>query len=386
MSPAKARALAAAVCAVALVTLSQPLVAQAAAGTCPACAEAQAVVAELGLREAPAPVRERADWAPPRRIVTTGGEQMGALLRQLAPAAEVVVIANEDAAIAALRGADVFVGWCSPEIVGAAATVRWIQLTSAGAEECAELETLRTRGTLVTNAQRVRGPEIAEHVMAMMLSYARRLDLYGTVQRMGRWDRALQGLDAEARRPTWTVEDKTLLVVGLGGIGTEVARRAHGLGMRVIATRNSGREGPDFVEYVGLADELPTLAGRADVVVSAVPLTDDTKGMFDAAFFAAMKPTALFINVGRGGTVVTDALTRALATGVIAGAGLDVTEPEPLPDGHPLWAMPNVIITPHVAAASDDLGRRLRLVVAENVRRYVAGERMLSVVDLDRGY
>jgi len=174
--------------------------------------------------------------------------------------------------------------------------------------------------------------------------------------------------------------------VGLGGIGTEVARRAHALGMRVVATRRSSRSGPDFVDYVGLSDELGDLVAEADVVVTALPLTPETTRMFDAEFFAAMKPTAYFINVGRGKSVVTDDLMAALESGELAGAGLDVTDPEPLPTDHPLWRLPNVIITPHVAASSVQAVERLQAVVRENLRRYVAGEPMLSVVDVGRGY
>jgi phosphoglycerate dehydrogenase-like enzyme len=175
-------------------------------------------------------------------------------------------------------------------------------------------------------------------------------------------------------------------VIGLGGIGTEVARRAHALGMRVRATRNSGRDGPEFVEYVGLANEAVTLAGWADVVVNSTPLTADTRGMFNTAFFAAMKPTAYFINVGRGESVITSDLVSALQARRIAGAALDVTDPEPLPLDHPLWAMPNVIITPHVAVASDLLLPRVFTLAAENLARYVRGDRLVSVVDVRRGY
>jgi phosphoglycerate dehydrogenase-like enzyme len=156
--------------------------------------------------------------------------------------------------------------------------------------------------------------------------------------------------------------------------------------MRVIATRGSRREGPDFVSYVGLADELLDLVPQADVVVNAAPLTPATTGLFGARFFAAMKPGAYFINVGRGRSVVTADLLAALEAGQIAGAGLDVTDPEPLPDGHPLWSRPEVIITPHVAAGSDLRVERLWIVLRENLRRYAAGEPMLSVVDTARGY
>jgi phosphoglycerate dehydrogenase-like enzyme len=182
------------------------------------------------------------------------------------------------------------------------------------------------------------------------------------------------------------LEGRTVLVVGLGGIGTQVAKRAHGLGMRVIATRGSRREGPDYVDYVGLADEVNELAGQADVVINTAPLTAGTRGMFNAAFFAAMKPSAYFISVGRGASTVTDDLVAALESGSIRGAGLDVTDPEPLPPGHPLWSMPRVIITPHTGGRSDKGRDRLFLLVQENLRRYVNGEPMLSVVDIERGY
>ena len=124
----------------------------------------------------------------------------------------------------------------------------------------------------------------------------------------------------------------TLLVAGLGGIGTEVARLAHALGMRVVATRNSGRDGPEFVSYVGLSNELDKLLPEADVVVNTLPLTDDTRALFNKPRFGAMKRTAYYINVGRGETTVTGDLLDALKTGVIAGASVDVTDPEPLPN------------------------------------------------------
>jgi phosphoglycerate dehydrogenase-like enzyme len=182
------------------------------------------------------------------------------------------------------------------------------------------------------------------------------------------------------------VGGRTMLVVGLGGIGTEVARRAHALGMRVIATRNSSREGPDFVARVGLPGDLAAFAAEADVVVNATPLTPETEDLFDEEFFAAMKPGGYFVSVGRGASTDTDALVDALRSGHLAGAGLDVTDPEPLPAGHPLWSMPNVIITPHVASNSDVQDEREWILAVENLRRYVAGEPLLNVVDLRRGY
>jgi phosphoglycerate dehydrogenase-like enzyme len=156
--------------------------------------------------------------------------------------------------------------------------------------------------------------------------------------------------------------------------------------MTVIATRNSSRDKPEFVSYVGLSDELPTLIPKADVVVAALPLVPATTNLFDAKMFARMKKTAFFINVGRGGSVVTDDLVAALNSGAIAGAGLDVTEPEPLPREHALWKAKNIIITPHMSARSD-LGQGVReTIYREQVRRFVAGDKLLSVVDPKKGY
>jgi phosphoglycerate dehydrogenase-like enzyme len=156
--------------------------------------------------------------------------------------------------------------------------------------------------------------------------------------------------------------------------------------MNVIATRNSGTDGPAFVSEVGLSGDLHRFAGRADVIVNALPLNERTRGLFDKAFFDAAKRGALFINVGRGGTVVTADLVAALEDGRIGGAGLDVTDPEPLPPDHPLWHAPNVLITPHVAAEIDTGDEPRWLIVRENLRRYAAGGRLLSEVDVKRGY
>jgi phosphoglycerate dehydrogenase-like enzyme len=177
-----------------------------------------------------------------------------------------------------------------------------------------------------------------------------------------------------------------VLIVGLGGIGTQVAWRAHGLGMRVIATRNSSRQGPDYVDYVGLADELLTLAAEADVVVNTLPLTSKTTGIFDQGFFDKVKSGAIFISVGRGKSTVTADLVAALESGKLYGAGLDVTDPEPLPKDSPLWQMENVIITPHVSAAGPGSLQRVAAITVENLRRYLAGEPLLNIVDMRAGY
>jgi phosphoglycerate dehydrogenase-like enzyme len=237
------------------------------------------------------------------------------------------------------------------------------------------------RGIVLTNMQKIAGPVMSEHVLALILGLTRGLATYIPAQKRGEWaDEAVP----ESRM--WSLEGKTLLVAGLGGIGSEVARRAQALGMNVIATRNTPREKPPYVSEQGLSTDLPAFVSRADVIVNALPLTPETKGVFGKKIFDGAKRGALFVNVGRGGTVVTADLIAALQDGRIGGAGLDVTDPEPLPADHPLWKVPNVIITPHVAAATD-LGEEPRWLIArENLRRYASGGKLLSEVDVKRGY
>jgi len=344
--------------------------------------ELDALIAELGLELGTIPARDMEHWQRPERIVVRADTPARiAWLEEAIDGVEFLPARSPEEALPHMGDADALVGFCEPELVAAAPKLRWVQLASAGAERCVAIPAVSDGGILVTNMQRVLSPQIGEHVIALMFALSRGLDLFLAQQQDGKWDPT--ALTAE--RP-WELAGKTLLVVGLGGIGTQVAKRAKGLGMRVVATRNSERTGPDFVDYVGLADELDELAAEADVVVNATPLTPATAGLFDADFFAAMKPEALFINVGRGESVVTDDLLAALQAGTIAGAGLDVVDPEPLPADHPLWRAPNVIITPHVASASDVRWDRYWLIIRENIRRYVAGEPMYAVVDVERGY
>jgi phosphoglycerate dehydrogenase-like enzyme len=179
--------------------------------------------------------------------------------------------------------------------------------------------------------------------------------------------------------------EKTLLVIGLGGIGSEIARRAAAFGMRVVATDPKVWERPPFVDELHKPEAFASLLPRADVVASAVPLTKATRKMIAAKEFAMMKPGVILINVSRGGVVDTDALVAALDNKQVAAAGLDVTDPEPLPKGHPLWSR-NVIITPHSAGQSPGGERRRQQIFCENLRRFAAGETLLNIVDKTVGY
>lgn len=344
--------------------------------------QAMAVIHDLGLKQSPVASRDQPGWQPLRHVVVASRD--AAVVQRLqatVPGAEVVAMARSGPARAAqLAQAQVVIGACDADTVAAAKSLHWIQTWWVGVERCVAVPGLVERGIVMANTQRTSSIPIAEHAVAMMLALSRRLPQYARSQQAGQWH-----YDADAPEPR-ELTGGTVLVVGLGGIGTEIARRAHGIGMHVVATRNSSREGPDFVDKVGLSDEMLALAADADVVINAAPLTPATTGLFDKRFFDTLKPGATFINIARGKSVVTDDLVAALRSGHLAGAGLDVTDPEPLPDGHPLWAMDNVIITPHMASDSDAQSARYLLLVAENLRRYAAGDPLLNVVDIERGY
>ncbi len=350
-----------------------------------ACAAfAQTNIAELiqqtGIDAADVAMRELPGWRKPEKIVTrdigiTAGE-----FQELMPGVEVIIARSDSQLLANAKDADAIVGSCSERVVAAAGKAIWVQIFSAGAERCLAVDKVANGSVVLTNMQKMSSPAIAEHLIAMTLSLARRIPLFAKTMHSGEWRR----MD-EITNSMQSIAGKTMLVVGLGGIGTEVARRAAALDMRVIGTRRSSREGPEFVDYVGLSDELLELAAEADFIANTLPLTAETTGLLDEKFFNAAKRGAILLNVGRGRTVVTDDLVAALESGQIGGAGLDVTDPEPLPADHPLWQMDNVLITPHVAGRGGDRVRH-GILLKENLRRFAAGEALLNVVDPELGY
>ena len=343
----------------------------------------ESMVEDLGIRESATPSRELEGWSKPKKVLIRlfDPAQLPSM-QAVAPGVELVPVTTPDEAVAAAADAQAVSGFCTQDILAAGPQLHWVQVFSAGVERCVANPGMHDGDKLLTNGQRIGSPALAEHSIAMMMALMRGLDVYHINQLQGLWQRNADLGSGEFME----LEGRTVLVVGLGGIGTQTAKRAHALGMRVIATRGSRREGPEYIEYVGLGDELLELVPQADVVINTAPLTEQTRGMFNAEVFAAMKPTAYFVSVGRGASTVTDDLIAALNNGEIAGAGLDVTDPEPLPEGHPLWTTPRVIISPHTAGRSDKSRARLFLLVQENLRRYISGEPLLSVVDIDRGY
>ena len=351
---------------------------------------AQSLIEELSLTESTKPIAEHAGWNPKRVVVmlipalVSTSDNFETELQKAAGDVELIFDRSGSFVPAPelLIGTDGVIGFCTPPMLkNADARLLWVHNYSVGMEYCTGTSDKQLEDIVFTNNKRLSGPAIAEHTMAMLMSLTHNLPAYQRAQDEGKWQRKLS-----AGVTFGELKGKTLLVVGLGGIGTEIAWRAHGLGMRVIATRRSSQEGPDYVEYVGLADELHSMAATADVIANALPLTPETTGVFDKAFFDAVKPGAIFLSVGRGKNTVTGDLISALESGKLFGAGLDVTDPEPLPKSSPLWRLPNVIITPHVSATGADANQRQTVIAVENLRRYVAGERMLNVVDMSRGY
>lgn len=338
------------------------------------------LIDEAGLVEADVASRDRPGWREPETIVVRGMPDVVADFQAAMPHKRFISANSLADAMQHAEDADAAIGFCAQSLVAAAEKLQWIQIFSSGAERCLETEEVADGSILLTNMQKMSSPTIGEHAIAMMLSLTRGLTQYGKAMPRGEWDRELATASGMVG-----ATGRTMLVVGLGGIGTEVARRAAALDMKVLATRNSSRTGPDYVDYVGLSGELLELAGKADVIVNALPLTPATKDLFDAEFFASTKMGVVFVNVARGGSVVTEDLVAALESGQVAAAGLDVTEPEPLPSDHPLWQMKNVIITPHVAGFGGGRDRH-EVLVRENLRRYIVGDALLNVVDPDRGY
>ncbi|MEV0078912.1 D-2-hydroxyacid dehydrogenase [Nocardia neocaledoniensis] len=298
----------------------------------------------------------------------------------MAPVADRAVVRYTEAAglADALRGAEVlFVyDFQSPAVPGAwhaADRLRWLHMGGVGVDPVMFPE-LRASEVVVTNTRNVFDGPIAEYVLGQIIAFAKDLPESMRLQRRHEW----------RHRESERVAGATALIVGTGSIGRATARLLRAAGMRVRAVGRRAREDdPDFgTVSADLYAELPT----ADYVVAIAPLTERTRKMFDATAFAAMKPHARFVNVGRGELVVTDDLVAALRHGTIAAAALDVVDPEPLPAGHPLWDLPNVVLTPH--NSGDFHGWRAEIVRAftDNFGRWADGRPLHNVVDKTLGY
>jgi phosphoglycerate dehydrogenase-like enzyme len=319
-------------------------------------------------------------WRGPRWFVER--------LRVEFPEVQFSMYDNYEDAARDLSQADIAVTWSlRPEQLARAPTLRWIHSPAAAVHQLMIPEIVNSE-IVVTNASRVQGPVVAEHVIALVMAMAKLLPFAVRFQQRRQWAQTeLWKMTPHPRE----VAGATMGLVGVGSIGGEVARRALALGMRVIAVREHPERGADFaaagadVRVRGTA-EFDEVLPECDYVVLAAPVTSGTKCLMDDARLRLMKETACLINVSRGVLVDEAALVCALREGRLGGAALDVFEKEPLPEDSPLWDEPKVLITPHSAALTEKLWERHYALFASNLRRWIKGEPLESVVDKKRGY
>jgi len=260
------------------------------------------------------------------------------------------------------------------DVVPRAPRLRWIQSISAGVEEFSR-PVLTEHGVMLTSAAGVYDPGLAESVLGFLLAFSARI-LEDARLQAGEWP----------SEKTALVRGTTALIVGAGSIGTETGRLLRSAGLRVRGVARTSRPADDVFDSIVGPDGLLAELATADHVVNVLPITPATGRMFGAPEFAAMKPTAVFVNIGRGATVDEPALIHALEGGVIAGAALDVFEEEPLPTESPLWSMPNVLVSPHRAGDHEGWEGDVVALFVDNLRRFVAGEPLRNVVDVELGY
>ena len=316
-------------------------------------------------------------------LVSPGQKKQLAELERSLPNLELVA-AKPDQVLDVIGDCDAIIGLGygndrSRQIIQAGKKLRWVHSTSAGVEKVVWIPELKDSDIILTNAKIFQGPEIADHAFGLLLTLTRNLKHYNRRMDEG-WERVTPDL------PIIELRGKTMLIVGLGGIGTQIAQRASAFDMRVLAVDPKDIPLMHIVDRVVRPDQLHQVLPQADVVVSSVPHTAASEGMFGQKEFALMKDGVYFVNVSRGKVVQTEALVAALRSGKVRAAGLDVTNPEPLPKGHPLWKMNNVIITPHIATVSVQSRTRLLELIRSNVERFVTGRPMLNVVNKAAGF
>jgi phosphoglycerate dehydrogenase-like enzyme len=304
-------------------------------------------------------------------------------LRAAFPQFEFRVCLDAERFIAAAPEAEIiFAKGYPPEAIRNAAQLRWVQAGTAGVERILELLHSRDdqgRDVLLTNAHGAHGIPMAENILALMLAFAIRLPDLMQAQR----DR--RDVSRQVRYDKFELEGQTLCVLGLGDIGGTLARKAQLLGMHVLGVRRSP-EPFAYAHETFTPDRLAEILPRADHVALCLPLTSETKAIIGEAELRRMKPTAYIYNVGRGGSIEPNALITALKEGWIAGAGLDVTQPEPPPPDSPLWSMPNVMLTQHTSGHSPFNAQRITDIFLENLGRYTRGEPLINCIDKELGY
>jgi len=301
-------------------------------------------------------------------------------LQSVSPKAKIVAV-NKANVMKEIGDADAFIGNVTPAEVRAGKNLKWVQVMSAGVENVLFMSggsDLRDSNIVLTNNKIVQGPEIADHAMAMLLMLSRDLRKYIADDQQENWDgRRFGGIE---------LNGKTAVVIGVGGIGMQIATRAWAFGMNVIGVDPEDKPFSPFLKKVVKPDQLDEVLPQADVVFISTPHTEKSHKMMGAREFELMKPKSYFVAVSRGGIYDMNGLVKALDSKRLAGAGVDVTDPEPLPKGHALWKFNNVVITPHIAGRSDRDNERMVGTIKENIKRFVDGRPLVNVVDKQKGY
>ena len=306
--------------------------------------------------------------------------EWGGRLAAALPELKFVVAEDNAQAAEAIASAEAGFGTISRDLLRRAQKLRWLQAPQAAPPAGYYYPELIAHPMQITNFREIYNDHIGAHVMAFVLAFARGLHHHIPQQIRREWKKLPQNTGVVH------LPEATALVVGVGGIGSEVARLCAAFGMKVIGVDERRRDAPPGVAELHRGDELDVLLSAADFVILTVPHTPETEGFMNRTRFQEMKKNAFFINIGRGLTTRLDDLVEALRAGDIAGAGLDVLEQEPLPADHPLWTTPGVLLTPHTAGYGPYLDERRYEVILDNCRRFLAGQPLRNLVDKARWF
>lgn len=299
-------------------------------------------------------------------------------IANIASDTEVIYLTPDKAERSIVQEAEIILGNVSVEAVKGSKNLKWIQLDSAGANQYTE-EGILLEGTILTNSTGAYGLAIAEHMLSMLLSLQKKLNLYNMNQKEHVW---------RDEGPVTSIYGSKTLVVGLGDIGGEFAMRMHALGSKVYGIKRNKSKIPEYLEDIYQLDKLNDILHEFDIVALSLPETKETKNLFNSQKFQKMKTGAILLNVGRGSTVHTADLCEALNSGKLGGAGLDVVDIEPLPVESPLWDIKNLILTPHVSGGYHlkETLERIRKISIENLKSFYEKTPMKNLVDFKTGY
>ncbi|NRY60249.1 D-2-hydroxyacid dehydrogenase [Clostridium beijerinckii] len=305
-------------------------------------------------------------------------EKQKKLIESASPNSKYIYSTSQNVDKQTVQEAEVIIGNPPAEMLIGSHNLKWIQLNSAGADAYIKEDTLG-KGVLLTNATGAYGLAIAEHIIGVLLQLLKKLHIYRNNQKIHLWKD-----EGEVK----SIYNSRILIVGLGNIGEEFAKRVKAFGAYIIGVRRSNTEKPEFINELYLMDKIDEILPTVDVVMLSLPSTKSTYKMFSKERLKLMKPGAILLNVGRGNVLDTDALCDLVESNHLLGAGLDVIDPEPLPKEHRLWDIENIIITPHVSGGYHipETLEKIVQISAKNLRSFTNGEKLMNIVDLSTGY